>query len=602
MSLRRLPMGIGVAVVVGLGCASPPNESSPATGGSSTTAEAGTSQGGASAGVAGTSQPTAGQPATGGGSGGTAGGGGSGGAGGSAMAAECGVEAKGQIVFSPPSSTFQNTITVTLSSAVATDELRYTTDHTAPTLTSPLYTAPLTFTASTDLRVQIFAQGAAVGAPSGAVYVARSGDATHDMPVLVLDSFGKVPSSDVAERDYVDAAVLGFAPPAQGTTALTSPPSVAAQGAFHVRGQSSSRYDKKPYRLELRAADTTDRDCPMFGMPSESDWVLHSPFPDKALIRNAFVYSLGKEMGLAAPRTAFVELYVNSDGQGLDSADYQGVYLLVETIKNQKSRLNLQQLKPADITLPALAGGYIFKFEWAVANLEQPLPCPSGQSNCWNYVEVVDPKPWLPAQQQYLTEYLQQVVKALHSTTPSDPTAGYPAVLDVDSFVNMVIMSELTRNLDAYVRSHYMHKDREGKLTAGPLWDYDLIAGVGTSGGTPNLATTGFQHEASQSRLAVTVDWYPLLVKDASFQTLLVARYKQLRQGVLSDAQLAARMTQLSTGLAGGAARNFKKWNNLTTARIGNFQTPIADTWEGQLTAMRTWLTARTAWLDTQWL
>jgi hypothetical protein len=431
--------------------------------------------------------------------------------------------------------------------------------------------------------------------------VARSSDATHDMPVLVLDSFGKVPSSDVDERDYVDAAVLGFEPVA-GATSLTSPPRLAAHGAFHVRGQSSSRYDKKPYRLELRSADTTDRDCAMFGMPSESDWVLHSPFPDKSLIRNAFVYSLGKEMGLTAPRTALVELYVNSDGQGLDSADYQGVYLLVETIKNQKSRLNLQQLKPADTMLPARAGGYIFKFEWMVANLEQPLPCPSGQSNCWNYVEVVDPKPWVPEQQQYLTEYLQQVVKALHSATPSDPTTGYPAFMDVDSFVNMVIISELTRNLDAYVRSHYMHKDREGKLMAGPLWDYDLIAGVGTSGGTPNLATTGFQHEASQSRIAVTVDWYPLLVKDASFQKLLVARYKQLRQGVLSDAELTARMTKLSTGLAGGAGRNFKKWNNLTTARIGNFQTPTADTWEGQLTAMRTWLTARTAWLDTQWL
>jgi hypothetical protein len=603
MSLHRLRMGLGVVSVVGLGCASPPNHQSSATnGGSSTTAGAGPAQGGPSAGAAGTSQPTAGEPATDGGEGGTGGSSGSGGTGGAGMAAvECGVDVKGQVVFSPPSGTFQNTVTVTLSSAVATDELRYTTDHSAPTMASPRYTAPLTFEASTDLRVQIFAQGSAVGAPSGAVYVAQSGDATHDLPVLVLDSFGQVPSSDVDERDYVDAAVLGFQP-AAGTTSLTSPPSLAAHGAFHVRGQSSSRYEKKPYRLELRAADTTDRDCPMFGMPSESDWVLHSPFPDKSLIRNAFVYSLGKEMGLAAPRTALVELYVNSDGQGVDSADYQGVYLLVETIKNQKSRLNLQQLKPADTMLPALAGGYIFKFEWAVANLEQPLPCPSGQSNCWNYVEVVDPKPWVPAQQQYMTEYLQQVVTALHSTTPSDPTTGYPAFLDVDSFVNMVIISELTRNLDAYVRSHYMHKDREGKLTAGPLWDYDLIAGVGTNGSTTNLSTTGFQHQASQSRLAATVDWYPLLLKDASFQTMLVARYKQLRQGVLSDAQLAARMTTLSTGLAGGAARNFKKWNNLATERIGNFQTPTANTWDGQLTAMRTWLTARTAWLDTQWL
>lgn len=514
----------------------------------------------------------------------------------------CEATPPGDIVFSPASGSFQGSVTVALSSSAATHELRYTTDHTAPTATSPLYTAPLMFQTSTDLRVQVFAQGAAVGAPSGAVYVSRDGDATHDLPVLVLDSFGQVPSADVNERDYLDVAVLGLELE-QGATSLAALPSVAVQGAFHVRGQSSARYDKKPYRLELRAATMEDRDCPMFGMPSESDWVLHAPFPDKALIRNAFTYALGRDMGLSAPRAAFVELYVNSDGQGVDSADYQGVYLLVETIKNHKSRLNLQQLKEADTMLPDLAGGYIFKFEWQVMDLEQPLPCPSGQANCWNFIDVVDPKPWVPEQQQYLTQHLQQVVTALHSAAPADAASGYPAFLDVDSFVNTVIINELTRNLDAYVRSHYLHKDRDGKLTAGPLWDFDLIAGVGaTSANSSNLETTGFQYEASEQRLSVTADWYPLLLADAAFKARLVARYKELRQGALSDAQISSRITALTTGLAGGATRNFQKWDNLTTQRIGFFQTPTADSWEGQVTAMRTWLTARLAWLDTQWL
>lgn len=533
--------------------------------------------------------------------GGAGGAGGAGGSVGPGVEQRCGPVPPGQITFAPASGTFEGSVTVTLTAAQASDELRYTTDHTAPTASSPLYTDPLALEASTDLRVQAFAQGAAVGAPSGAVYLARSGDAEHDLPVLVLDSFGKEPSSDAGERDYLDAAVLGFEPVA-GATSLSAEPSLAVQGAFHVRGQSSSRYDKKPYRLELREPSSSDRDCPMFGMPSESDWVLHAPFPDKALIRNAFTYSLGRDMGLTAPRTAFVELYLNSDGKGLDSADYQGVYLLVETIKNQKSRLNLQQLKPKDTALPALAGGYIFKFEWQVMELEQPLPCPSGQKNCWNYIDVVDPKPWVPEQQQYLTEHLQQVVDALHSANPSDAASGYPAFLDVDSFVNTVVINELTRNLDAYVRSHYLHKDRDGKVTAGPLWDFDLIAGVGSnSANSSNLQTTGFQYEASQTRLEATADWYPLLLADPAFAARVVTRYKELRTGVLSDAQIAARISTLSAGLAGGAGRNFEKWNNLTTQRIGFFQTPTADTWDGQLAAMRTWLTERLAWLDSQW-
>lgn len=542
-----------------------------------------------------------GLPATGGAAGTTSGAAGSGGV--AAMPAEvsCAASPPGDVVFLPPSGTFQDSVTVTLGGGLTNAELRYTTDHTAPTATSPLYSEPLTFQTSTDLRVQVFAQGSPAGPPSGAVYVARSGDASHDLPLVVLDSFGSAPSSDVDERDYLDVAVLGFEP-SQGATSLSSLPSLATQGAFHVRGQSSSRYAKRPYRLELRQAGTADRDCPMFGMPSESDWVLHAPFPDKALIRNAFVYSLGKDLGLAAPRAVLVELYLNSDGASLDSADYQGVYLLVETIKNHKSRLNLQQLEPADTMLPAVAGGYIFKFEWAVMNLEQPLPCPSGQSNCWDFIEVVDPKPWVPEQQQYLTQYLQRVVDALHSAAPADPTSGYPSVLDVGSFVDTVIINELTRNLDAYTRSQFLHKDRDGKLVAGPLWDFDLIAGVGFGGTATNLATSGFQYESNQSRFGTTADWFPLLLADASFRTQLVARYKELRQRVLSDAQIAQRISTLSAGLAGAATRNFEKWNNLTTARIGMFETPTADTWEAQVSIMGNWLTTRLAWLDTQWM
>ena len=507
----------------------------------------------------------------------------------------------GDVVFSPPSGTFQGTVTVTLSGSVPTDELRYTTDHSTPTSASQLYTAPLTLDATTDLRVQVFAQGAALGKPSGAVYVARSGDAQHDLPLLVLDSFGQVPSSDVNERDFIDVAMLGLEPVA-GSTSLAAPASIATQAAFHVRGQSSSRYAKKPYRLELREPDSLDRDCPMFGMPSESDWVLHSPFADKSLIRNAFVYSLGKEMGLAAPRFTWVELYLSSDGQALDSADYQGVYLLVETIKNQKSRLNLQQLKATDTMLPALAGGYIFAFEWNVKVFDQPLPCPQGQANCWSFIDVADPQLMVPEQTQYLTQYLQQVTDALHFAPATDPTSGYPAFLDVGSFVNTVIMNELTRNLDAYVRSQYLHKDRDGKLTAGPLWDFDLIAGVGMTSQAPNLSTSGFHYDAAQSRLDDTADWFPRLIADASFDTQLRARYAELRQGVLSDAQIGARMDMLSQGLAAGAARNFQKWDNLTTEKIDVFTTPTVDSWEGQLSAMRTWLIARLAWLDSQWL
>ena len=602
--MQRTYLALGVtslAFLAGVSCSSsgPPGPSGSAAG-SAGAAGAPLAQGGVSAGVSVSAGLPAAMAGASTGNGGSAGGDNVGGAV-MPMEVACTAAPPGNVVFSPSSGTFNDMVAVRLTASQPGDELRYTTDHSPPTATSPLYSAPLTFEQSTDLRVQAFAQGKAVGPAGGAVYIARSADAQHDLPVLVLDSFGKVPPSDANERDYLDVALLGF-DKQQGMASLGSTPSLATQAAFHVRGQSSSRYAKKPYRLELREAGSADRDCPVFGLPSESDWVLHSPFADKSLIRNAFVYSLGKDLGLTAPRFTWVELYLNSDGQALDAQDYQGVYLLVETIKNQKARLNLQQLKPTDTALPALAGGYIFKFDWNVKVFEQPLPCPAGQSNCWKFIEVVDPKPWVPEQQQFLTQYLQQLTAALHSAAPADPGSGYPAFMDVGSFVNTVIMNELTRNLDAYVRSSFLHKDRDGKVVAGPLWDFDLIAGVGMTSQAPNLSTSGFQYEASESRLQATADWFPTLIADPTFDAQLRARYKELRQGALSDAQVSARIASLSQGLAAGAQRNFQKWNNLTTERIDVFTTPTAATWDGQISAMQSWLIARLAWLDTQWL
>jgi hypothetical protein len=190
----------------------------------------------------------------------------------------------------------------------------------------------------------------------------------------------------------------------------------------------------------------------------------------------------------------------------------------------------------------------------------------------------------------------------LHSATPADATAGYASFIDTASFVDQVIVHELTRNLDAYSRSQFFHKDRDAKIFAGPLWDYDLIAGVGFGTGTSgNLGTTGWQHEASASRLAVTADWFPRLLADAAFKAQLVARWSALRKTKLSDAEIAARISRLAMGLAAGAQRNFQKWPILTTQRVGMFTTPTAATWEAQVTAMQDWLVARAAWLDTMW-
>lgn len=532
---------------------------------------------------------------------------------------DCSTPGQGAVTLSAPSGTFQGSLSVTLSTAVAGAEIRYTTDGKAPTSASTLYSgSPLQLTATTRVRAQAFVGGTASGTEAAAVYVARSFDATHNIPVLILDSYGggKLPTAE-AQRVFVDVAVLAFEPTG-GSTSLSARPVTASFAGFHVRGQSSAMGEKIPYRLELRDGTANDRDCPMFGMPQESDWALVPSHPDKTLAHNTFVYSLGREIGLQAPRLKAVEVYVNVEKRPLAAGDYQGVYQLVETIKNQKNRLNLKSLKDTMTTLPEISGGYIFKFEWMAA--EAPLlPCPNTATKCWSYMELVDPDPILPVQQSYLIQHLVELNDALHGTSIANETTGYPAFINTSSFVDHVIVNELTRNMDAYVRSQYFYKDRDAKIHAGPLWDFDLIAGTGLNPGDfgatmANTATEGWQYEGNASRMggggtsggmpgtsSGTADWFTVLIADPSFRTKLVARWKALRGGPLSESGIATRIDQATAGLSAAAERNFQRWPILSQVSVPPFSTPTEPTWAGQVTFMKTWLQKRAAWLDTQW-
>ncbi|WP_347403647.1 CotH kinase family protein [Solwaraspora sp. WMMD406] len=421
------------------------------------------------------------------------------------------------------------------------------------------------------------------------MYLARTVTTSHDIPVMVIDSYG----AGRPDREYFDAAAMIF-DPGSGTTTLGGTPAVATRAGFRLRGQSSSTFEKTPYRIEFWDNDDDDADYPVLGMPADSDWVLRGPFPDKSLIREALVYDLGREMGMPAPRYRFVEFYLNTDATPVGNDDYMGVYMIVETIKNSKNRLDLKQLDEDDRTLPKITGGYIWKFEWMAA--EEPiLPCTGPTASCWNYLEVADPDPLQPEQANWLRGHLQQFHDVLRAPNFADPQTGYRAYIDVASFVDQMILNELSREMDAYIRSAYFYKDRDTKIFAGPLWDYDLTFGVG--GFFQNDQTAGWQYQ--QTRQPVANDWFNQLMRDPAFVNDVRLRWQSLRRGLLSDASLQARINALATPLTNAAQRNFQRWPNLTSPMIGFFFTPTAPTWQGQVQFMRDWMLRRAAWLDT---
>ncbi|MBQ1023610.1 CotH kinase family protein [Micromonospora sp. C95] len=495
----------------------------------------------------------------------------------------------GDIGFSVPSGTFSGEVSVSLSTTVSGAQIRYTTDGGLPNAQSPLYSgSALRFTRTTQLRAQAFVGQTASGAPGTAMYVARNTSTTHDLPVVLIDSYG----AGRPEREYFDATTMIFEP-GGGSTSLAAAPTVATRSGFRLRGQSSAMFAKTPFRLEFWDNEDDDADYPVLGMPADSDWVLRGPFSDKSLIREAFVYDLGRQLGLPAPRYAFAEFYLNTDAGPVGSDDYMGVYMLVETIKNSKDRLDLKQLREDDRTLPKITGGYIWKFEWMAAE-EPTLPCTGPAASCWNYLEVADPSPLQPEQRDWLRNHIQEFHNVLRAPNFADPVSGYRAYIDVGSFIDQLILNELSREMDSYIRSAYFYKDRDTKIFAGPLWDYDLSFGVG--GFFQNDQTAGWQYQ--QIRQPVANDWYTQLMRDPAFVNEVRVRWQALRRGPLSDASLQSRIDALAGPLTNGAQRNFQRWPNLSTRMVGPFITPTAPTWQGQVQYMRDWMLRRAAWLD----
>ena len=515
---------------------------------------------------------------------------------------------EGDIRFSEPSQSFEGSLTVAIETPIDGAVIRFTLDGSVPGPGATLYDGtPLDIGETRQVRAQAFVGDTAAGNPGTALYVARSFDATSDLPLIILEGYGTGKPED--REVYADMALLVFEP-VDGVAALSNAPTLATRGGYHLRGQSSATFEQAPYRIELWDNASEDVDLPLLGMPPEGDWALIGPYSDRSLIRNAFVYDLGRDMGIPAPRYAFAEVYINQAAGALEPGDYQGIYMVVETIKNNKSRLDLAQLEPEDVSAEQITGGYIFKFEWAAS--EQPtLACtgseplggggfgfpgggfpggPGGGAGgtCWTDLEVVDPDPLAPEQAAFLTDYVQQFHDSLHA----EPFAEYSQYIDVASFVDLFIISELTRNLDAYTRSAYYYKERGGLITAGPLWDYNLTLGMGF--GT-NLEVVGWQFEERN----VASDWFRLLGTDPDFLARVSERWRELRTGLLSEAQLEARVDALSAPLANAAVRDFERWP-VADVSEGIFQLPDDPTWEGQLAVVREWTRERLAWLDSQ--
>lgn len=349
---------------------------------------------------------------------------------------------------------------------------------------------------------------------------------------------------------------------------------------IETRGSTSQMLPKKPYGLTTRMADNvTNNNVSILGMPSENDWILNALAYDPSLIRDFVSYKLSENLGNYASRGRYCEVIVNGD--------YKGLYVFMEKIKIDTDRLNLVKLTTSDNSLPAVSGGYITKADKTTGGdpVAWTMPSYTGASAAVTYIHD-QPKPENVTTQQH--NYIRDYFLAFQSVMTSQNTSlinGYPSLIDVPSFIDFMLVNEFASNVDAYQYSTFFHKDRGGKLRAGPVWDFNLTFGNdlfhwGFNRSHPNLWQFNYENRGSR--------FWKDLYDNPTYRCYFARRWNEVSEvgKPLSHAAVVELIDQTVNLISEAAVRENQRWGT-----VGFHQSHIY--------SMKSWIQTRINWLNT---
>ncbi|HTU58397.1 MAG TPA: CotH kinase family protein, partial [Polyangiales bacterium] len=377
--------------------------------------------------------------------------------------------------------------------------------------------------------------------------------------------------------------MFGLFPADESRSWLAGPAAHTSRLGIKIRGQSTRNNAKPSYSIELRGRASDDAPAALAGMPADSDWVLYAPFYwDRTMMHNVFAYDLSRKIGRYAPRTEYCEVFLVTEGSPVTMASYVGVYVLTERLTRSPDRIDVDKLRAGDTTLPALSGGYIVKAD--KADVEGEGFTAADLSLVYDEPSADD---ITPQQKTYITSYLDSCKRAVSASDGTDPITRrhYSELIDVPSFIDHHILNLLLKNPDAFLFSSYLHKPREGKLVAGPLWDFDRAMGT---------------HEASDDRSQDPHYWGPnqesqmfrrsfweQLFDHPEFAAQYWARLDTLLASTFTSANFRATVDALERQVSEAEARNRARWPE---------SAPHADSYAEEVEALRAWLDARLKW------
>lgn len=422
-------------------------------------------------------------------------------------------------------------------------------------------------------------------ASDGSMTEMRPYDLTGENTVTLADAQGaKRTYLLMAERLSYDLPVVsirteGGAPIAEKNTYI--PGSLVIDGkaySMQIRGRGNASWNyfpKKSYRIKL------DDGASLFGMVQNRDWVLVSNYADKTMIRNCVAHAMAASMsGLNyTPTHIPVNLYLNGV--------YLGVYTFADKIEDGKGRLDLGGT--TNEKTGKLDVGFLLEIGWDFDE-ENHYNLDYFDTDLVVRIFVKEPEIERANSKEFL--YVKNFILAMEKAIVTD--SGWENYIDVDSWIDWLIINELTFNTESsFYRSCYLWRESGGKIKLGPVWDFDMAFGnhYGDIAGYNGWCTT------ESTYTYISKNWMNYLMQYPRFTERLVARWNEVKDGLRATALDAIDL--YAAMMDGSQQQNFLVWRIMNVGvGMGSVSPFIYNTYDKQVQYLRDFISSRWVYID----
>ena len=380
------------------------------------------------------------------------------------------------------------------------------------------------------------------------------------IPVIKIDTKNSAPILDKETWVNIESFTLSDPNNSEYDIVRTGLPQA---DRIRGRGNTSWNYPKKPYRIRFR------QDVSVFGLPARENWVLLAEYLDPTFLTTEMAFHLGRNL-FELPFTCSyqnVQVYLNGS--------YDGVYGLTEHRQADPQEVGA----PGRVKVDLLEGWFVEldsywdedpKFK--TINYDLPIMIKSPEA-------PTDPTNSENPFYDFVKYDWNQLCDAMVSV--EFPENGYRNLINMNTFVDFIMINEIVYNSELWwPKSTFSYKDKGGKISMGPLWDFDWAY---TSYGTHVF----FQTATGWSQKH---DFFYRFFQDPVFLTMYKERWNEKYAEIANIANL---ITQRGEELVAATAEDTKRWKI-----EGGYESNYPSNYLEEITRMKTWWNNRVAWLN----